>query len=128
MGVDHLQQYNFTSDQDRQQAAENGRKGGKERQRRLKEKKQFQQVMQDLLDMPLRKGKLTKKLDAFMDIGGQNVTVREAIAATMAQKAIKDKDVRAADFVAEIAGEKVKELNISGELPVVIHDDIKDTD
>lgn len=118
----------FTSDQDREKARENGRKGGKRSQEVQREKKQFQQVMQDLLDLPLKKGKLTKSLKSFTDLQGENVTVREAIAATMAQRAIAEKDVTAAKFVAEIAGELVNAINISGDLPVVIKDDITETD
>ena len=118
----------FTSDQDREKARENGSKGGKRSQEVQREKRQFQQVMQDLLDLPLKKGKLTKGLKAFTDLQGENVTVREAIAATMAQRAIAEKDVVAARFVVEVAGEIVKDINISGVLPVVIKDDITETD
>ena len=118
----------FTSDQDREKARENGSKGGKRSQEVQREKKQFQQVMQELLDLPLKKGKLTKSLKSFKDLQGENVTVREAIAATMAQRAIAEKDVTAAKFVAEIAGELVNAINISGDLPVVIKDDITEAD
>ena len=123
-----LKKHCFTSDQDREKARENGRKGGKASAEAKREKKQFQDVVKELLDMPMKKGKISKKIEAFMDLQGSNVTMREAIVAAMIQSSIQDKNVKAAQFVAEIAGELVNNVNISGELPVVIQDDIAETD
>lgn len=111
-----------------EQARENGRKGGIASAKAKKERKQMQEVMQTLLDMPMKPGKLSKKIEAFLNIKDANITMREAVAAAMVQAAVQDRNVNAAKYVTEAAGETASVLNLHGELPVVLKDDITEAD
>ena len=81
-----------------------------------------------LLDMPMKEGKLSKKIEAFLNIKEANITMREAVAAAMIQAAVQDRNVNAAKYVTEAAGETASVLNLHGELPVVLKDDITEAD
>ena len=64
----------------------------------------MRETFRDLLDMPLKEGDLDE-VTALAGANRKNVTVGEAIALIMANKAIKG-DVRAAEFVRDTSGQK----------------------
>lgn len=89
-----------TKDEARERGRNGGIKSGKVRRR----KRDMRETFRDLLDMPLKEGDL-EEVTALAGANRKNVTVGEAIALIMANKAIKG-DVRAAEFVRDTSGQR----------------------
>ena len=100
----------FTSDQDREKAAENGRKGGKASGEAKRRKKEMRERLEMLLSMPINSGKGAEieKIKSFGAIKGKNITVEDAILIAITQKAMKG-DIPAGTFIRDTVGEKPTE-------------------
>lgn len=100
----------FTSDQDREQAVINGRKGGKARAEAQRRKKEMRERLEMLLSMPIKGGKEVDldKVKNFQSLKGKNITVEDAILIAIAQKAMKG-DIPAGAFIRDTVGEKPTE-------------------
>lgn len=93
----------FTSDQSREAAVKNGRKGGKATAQKNKERKTFREGLLLLLNEPLKDktGVATDK------------TTQDAVIAGLVKRAISG-DVRAAEFIRDTIGEKpVQDVKVS---------------
>ena len=86
------------------QRRENARKAGKASAEKKRQRRDMRETFAAILDMPLKEGTV-EEVQAFSQAAGKNVTVGEAIAYVMANKAVKG-DVRAAEFVRDTAGQK----------------------
>ena len=86
------------------EAREYGRKGAEKSAQVRRAKRDMRETFRDLLGMPLKEGDL-EKVTALAGANKKNVTVGEAIALIMANKAIRG-DVRAAEFVRDTSGQK----------------------
>ena len=91
----------FTSDQDREQAKINGRKGGKARQKQLREQKALKNLLQDILKMPLKEGDI-QKIKNLAEFKGANITVEQALLLAQVKRALKG-DLNSFKVVIEIA-------------------------
>lgn len=83
----------FTSDQNREEAKKNGRKGGIASGEARRAKKTMKEMLDYLLEKEIANSRT-----------GESVTYREAILTSCIKKAIKG-DVKAAQFVRDTAGE-----------------------
>lgn len=93
----------FTSDQSREEAQKNGRKGGIASGEARRNKK----TMKEMLDYLLEK-------EIVNQTTGEMVTCREAMLSSMVKKAIKG-DVKACQFVRDTSGEApVTKTEVSG--------------
>lgn len=75
-----------------EEARENGRKGAIKSAEVRRKKKAIRESVAILMQMPLsgdEKTKSLKKIEGFTDINGENISVAEAIAVKLAQKALK---------------------------------------
>lgn len=97
----------FTSDQSREEAKENGRKGGIASGKARREKKAFKETLETLLSMNMENGEgiSVDDITSFKGIKGQNISVQEAILIAQVQKAMKG-DTRAAEYVRDSIGQK----------------------
>lgn len=87
-----------------EEAREYGRKGAAASAKVRRQKRDMRETFRDLLDMPLKEGDLDE-VTALAGANRKNVTVGEAIALIMANKAIKG-DVKAAEFVRDTSGQR----------------------
>ncbi len=98
-------------------AAENGRKGGIASVAKRREKKTIRECLMMLRDMPMTDSQCA-------ELGLQPETT---YGMAMAQKCVDgtiDGNPTMARLVFEMLGESKQEIDISGSIPVVIHDDI----
>lgn len=91
-------------DQTAEERRESARRAGKASAEARRRKRDMRETFRDLLDMPLKEGDLDE-VTALAGANRKNVTVGEAIALIMANKAIKG-DVRAAEFVRDTSGQR----------------------
>ena len=98
----------FDSNQNRDEAAKNGRKGGQKSGERRRERKKFKELLEIALQLP------------FDDTGKQNDFV---ITAALITKAING-DVKAYEVIRDTIGEKPKDVQEVSFTPVIIKDDI----
>lgn len=99
-------------------AVESGRRGGIASGKAKREKKAMKDTLAALLSMPLKEGKAAdiETIKNLASVKGKNITVQEAIMLAQIQKAMKG-DTRAAEFVRDSSGNKLKEgIEISGEV------------
>lgn len=112
-----------------EEATEMGRKGGIASAESRRRKKSMKETLELFLSLPLEEGKGydTEELQSFANLKGKNITVNEAILIKQVQKALKG-DNNAINFVRDLVEPKTNNLNITGELPVVIggENDLKD--
>lgn len=102
------------------EAVENGRKGGKKSAMVKREKKAMKETLEALLSLPMKSGKSVdvEAVKNFAALKGKNITVQEAMAIAMLQKAMKG-NVKAAEWIRDTAGEKpVDNMNMNMNLPV----------
>ena len=99
----------FTSDQSREKAAENGRKGGIASGISKREKKDRKQKASELLDLIVR-GAGIDKLKKFFNLNGIELTAYEVMLLSCIMKAIQKGDVNALEKLLKIAGEQFTEL------------------
>jgi hydroxymethylpyrimidine pyrophosphatase-like HAD family hydrolase len=97
----------FTSDQSREEAKENGRKGGIASGKARRERKAFRETLETLLSMNMENGEgvAIDDIASFKGIKGQNISVQEAILIAQVQKAMKG-DTKAAEYVRDSIGQK----------------------
>lgn len=79
-----------------------GRKGGIASGEARRRKRDMQQTLNMLLDLPLKKGKL-QQIRNLSEVKGKNITAEQAILLAQINKALKG-DTRAATFVRDTAG------------------------
>lgn len=102
--------HEFTSDQNREEAARNGRKGGKASGEARRRRKAMHEAFDDLL---ARK---------FVNRDGQEVSGIEAVAVKVFQKAM-DGDLRAAKFIRDTVGEMpVQQVSVQAQIPQETYD------
>lgn len=89
---ENLRGHEFTSDQNREEAAKNGRKGGKASGEARRRRKAFAEAFDALLQRE------------FTDRSGNQLQGVEAMAAKVFQKAM-DGDIKAVQFVRDTVGE-----------------------
>ena len=108
------------------------RKGGKASVKAKREarerRKEMKGVFEDLLNMSLKTGKIqsVENIQAFTAIQGKNITVNEALAVRVVQKALNG-DLRAFELIRDSIGEKpVDQVHYADITPVIINgeDDI----
>ena len=99
----------FTSDQSREKAAENGRKGGIASGISKREKKDRKQKASEALDLIVR-GAGIDKLKKFFNLNGIELTAYEVMLLSCIMKAIQKEDVNALEKLLKIAGEQFTEL------------------
>ena len=99
----------FTSDQSREKAAENGRKGGIASGISKREKKDRKQKASEALDLIVR-GAGIDKLKKFFNLNGIELTAYEVMLLSCIMKAIQKGDVNALEKLLKIAGEQFTEL------------------
>lgn len=112
-----------------EQRSECGRKGAMASKEAKRKKKYMKEVLDVLLDMPLKKGKHNDVEDIrnFASLKGKNLNVQEAIMIAQVQKALKG-DTNALQFIRDTIGQKQADsLNIGAEFGVQIIDDIGNT-
>ncbi len=103
---------------DHDTAVERGRAGGLKSGEARRKRRSMAQTMADLLEMPLRDGPQTelKTLEDAQSKGygskGANVSVNEAIVLAQVREAMRG-STSAANFIAELLGEKTQRLEIS---------------
>lgn len=107
--------------QTKEEASERGRKGGIASGEARRRKKSMKETLELFLSLPLDNGKEydVEKLQNFANLKGKNITVSEAILIKQIQKALKG-DNNAINFVRDLVEPKTNNLNITGEIPVVI--------
>lgn len=110
----------FTSEQSREKAVSNGRRGGIASGKSKREKKAMKDTLETLLSMQLKSGKAAdvETIRNLAALKGKNITVQEAIMLAQIQKAMKG-DTRAAEYVRDTIGQKPdNKMNIDMKLPV----------
>lgn len=110
----------------KEEARELGRLGGIASGIAKREQKQRRKEMKDtfetLLNMSLKTGKVQtiEEIQAFTKIQGKNITVNEALAVRVTQKALNG-DLKAFEIIRDSIGEKpVDNLRIEDITPVII--------
>ena len=100
----------FTSDQSREEAVKNGKKGGKASGVARREKKALKTTLEMLLSMPIEDGKLedVDKIKSFASLDGKNISVQEAIVLKALQKALNG-DIKAFNAIADIMNQGTSE-------------------
>lgn len=100
----------FTSDQSREEAKKNGRKGGIASGEAKRRKRDAKEIIEIFLSMNINNGKKAdiEGIKNFMDIQGKNITVEEAMHLKMVQKALKG-DLNAYNMALSIIGDKPAE-------------------
>ena len=107
--------------QTKEEASERGRRGGIASGEARRRKKSMKETLELFLSLPLDNGKEynIENLQNFANLKGKNITVNDAILIKQIQKALKG-DNNAINFVRDLVEPKTNNLNITGELPVVI--------
>lgn len=111
---DLIPQSERTKEEQKRIARQGGIASGKVR----REKRAMKDTLATLLSMPLKDGMSEDidKIQSIASLNGKNITVQEAIMLAQIKKAVKG-DTRAAEFVRDSSGNKLKEgIEISGEL------------
>lgn len=100
----------FTSEQSREQAVKNGRKGGIASGESKRRKRDMRERLEILLSMPIKSGKEIdiEKIKSFDLLEDKNITVEDTILITMIQKALKG-DLSAVTFLRDTSGQKCAE-------------------
>lgn len=93
---ERIRQYQFTSQQDRQKAAENGRKGAQKMIEVKHEKKRMLRALEVVLSSPVAKNE---------QLFGEQTTQLMLGMHALAEK-MKAGDVKAAEFIRDLIGEK----------------------
>lgn len=115
--IQNLKPRNLTTEE----ATEIGRKGGIASGEARRRKKSMKETLELFLSLPLEEGQSydIENLQNFANLKGKNITVNEAILIKQIQKALKG-DNYAINFVRDLVEPKTNNLNITGEIPVVI--------
>ena len=98
----------FTSEQSREEAAKNGRKGGIASGVAKREKKTLADALRVVLEEKASEG--------------SDLTKREAIVAKVVKRLYDDGDIRDLKILADVLGESVQTLDLKGVAPIVARD------
>lgn len=114
----------FTSDQSREEAVKNGRKGGKASGKARRERRRFEETLRIMLTLPTKEGKVTDaaKLKTLSkdELEAANLTVQDKIAVRLINEAMKG-SVKAYEAIRDQMGEKPtdrQEVTVSGSVAV----------
>lgn len=112
----------FTSDQDREQAKINGRKGGKASGEARRKNKNMKECLKILLSLDVKSPKAREQLKA-LGIDDEEMTNQMALMVSMLNKALKG-DKGCAEFIRDTSGQQIVNKTEVTEIPKII-DDIK---
>lgn len=112
----------FTSDQDREQAKINGRKGGKASGEARRKNKNMKECLKMLLSLDVKSPKAREQLKA-LGIDNEEMTNQMALMVSMLNKALKG-DKGCAEFIRDTSGQQIVNKTEITEIPKII-DDIK---
>lgn len=112
----------FTSDQDREQAKINGRKGGKASGEARRKNKNMKECLKMLLSLDVKSPKAREQLKA-LGIDNEEMTNQMALMVSMLNKALKG-DKGCAEFIRDTSGQQIVNKTEVTEIPKII-DDIK---
>ena len=98
----------FTSEQSREEAAKNGRKGGIASGVAKREKKTLADALRVVLEEKASEG--------------SDLTKREAIVAKVVKRLYDDGDIRDLKILADVLGESVQTIDLKGVAPIVARD------
>ena len=112
----------FTSDQDREQAKINGRKGGKASGEARRKNKNMKECLKILLSLDVKSPKAREQLKA-LGIDDKEMTNQMALMVSMLNKALKG-DKGCAEFIRDTSGQQIVNKTEITEVPKII-DDIK---
>ena len=108
MGKKDIEKYQFTSDQSRTEAAQNGRKGGIASQKSLKEKKLLKTIAQAMLDAPIQDDFFIEKaMSLYPGLEKEQITQSFAMLSDVIEILRKRKSVPAKDE----DGKEIKDEN-----------------
>lgn len=101
------------------EAAKNGKKGGRASARKRQERKSLAEALEIALTMPMRSGKVTPidKVKSFDDVKEANLTVNDRIVVKLVQKAMNG-DPKAVELIREQIGE-AKPLQVEASVRLV---------
>lgn len=88
-----------------EEAKEKGRKGGKASGEARRRKRTFKQILEIIASSPIKDVK-TKKLAESLGLDPDDITYGLMVNLAQVNKAIKEKDTRAAEYVRDTIGEK----------------------
>ena len=88
-----------------EEAKEKGRKGGKASGEARRRKRTFKQILEIIASSPIKDAK-TKKLAESLGLDLDDITYGLMVNLAQVNKAIKEKDTRAAEYVRDTIGEK----------------------
>lgn len=109
----YIEKYQFTSDQSREKAAQNGRKGGIASGEAKRRNKTMKEIALMLLNTKVPNNKYTEEmLNLFPDMDAQDLQYQTAILVSQIQKAVFDKDSKAAEYVRDTSGQKPVEQTV----------------
>lgn len=91
----------------KENASEMGRRGGLKSAEVRKEKKKMKEMLELMMDMPVKKGKI-QEFTNLEDAEGKNMNIQASILVSMI-KAAQEGDVKAATFIRDTMGQKQKE-------------------
>lgn len=117
----NIQQYEFTSDQDREAAARNGRKGGMATAKKKREQKKFRELFELLLEKKPAQPEIVEMLKKA-GIESDNVTNKMAMVISMYNQTMQG-NTKAFELIQNQLGEKPQEslnLNINQKLEDLI--------
>ena len=77
----------FTSEQNREEASKNGRKGGVASGVARRRKRDLKKIFLDILDMPIKEGEIDK-IKSLAELKGANITVEQAMCYAQIKKAM----------------------------------------
>lgn len=102
----HLIAHQFTSDQDREKARINGRKGALARAKQVRERKTMAETLEYLLSIPVEPGATdsVERATNLKDAKALNPPAGEMIALSQIARALKG-DTKAAEYISEVLGE-----------------------
>lgn len=106
----------------KEQLREAGRKGGLTRSENFKRRKALKETLNVLLDMPVRKGKITdcETVRSFAELKGKNLTVDQALMVVLMQKGLKG-DLNAISMIRDTIGEKPSDkVEVKDVTPVIL--------
>lgn len=106
----------YTSDQDREQASINGRKGGLARQAQRRAKEREREEWQTILSLALNEGD-AEEITSLADAGSKNLTISMAMKVKMVSKALKG-DIKAYEAIMRFAG--ADEIDIATQTEVSV--------
>lgn len=106
----------------KEQLREAGRKGGLTRSENFKRRKALKETLNVLLEMPVRKGKITdcETVRSFAELKGKNLTVDQALMVVLMQKGLKG-DLNAISMIRDTIGEKPSDkVEVKDVTPVIL--------